>query len=95
VWLEGLGKLKKFIPLTRFQTRDLPACSIVLYATGCLVTTFHIERNLTNLEFMTIRTIFLYVMDLDDRKLPHAVLAQMTLDTLRPHANIYTILKVI
>jgi hypothetical protein len=29
VWLEGLGKLKKFSDLIGTQTRDLPACSIV------------------------------------------------------------------
>jgi hypothetical protein len=34
VRLEGLGKLKTFIHLIRYQTRDLLACSIVPYLLG-------------------------------------------------------------
>jgi hypothetical protein len=38
--LEGLDKLKKFVSLIRFRTRDLPACSIVpqplCYCLSCI-----------------------------------------------------------
>jgi hypothetical protein len=47
VWLEGLGKLKKFIHLIGSQTHDLPACSIALnhYATVCPINEQHTNQN--------------------------------------------------